>query len=128
MKLLLVLLLVIDLLVLKKLLESKEEVSPTPTANKVVYISNTPRRVVPAVRLAVVEEEEDLEELKERLKEEFRLKVIERRKAWERDYVWNKEDNIIRYRLKNGIITEEEAKTRIKYKSMSDGLFSLRAV
>lgn len=125
MKLLLVLLLVIDLLVLKKLLESKEEVSPTPTASKVVYIER-PRRVVPAV--APVEEEEDLEELKERLKEEFRLKVQADIKAWVNSYVWDKEDNLVRFKLKNGIITEEEAKNSIKYKSMSDGLFSLRAV
>lgn len=122
MKLLLVLLLVIDLLVLKKLLESKEEVSPTPTANKVVYIER-PRRVVPAVVPVEEEEEEDLEELKERLKEEFRLKIIERRKAWERQYIWNEEDNIERFRVKHGIKPVEKVNNTV-----NGGLYSLRTV
>lgn len=122
MKLLLVLLLVIDLLVLKKLLESKGELSPTPTANKVVYIDR-PRRVVPAV--VPVEDEEDLEELKERLKEELRIKFLERRKAWERDYLWNKEDNLQRFRVKNGI---EPVNNGNKNNNLDSGLFSLATV
>ena len=113
---------VIDLLVLKKLLESKEELSPTPTANKVVYIDR-PRRVVPAV--VPVEDEEDLEELKERLKEELRIKFLERRKAWERDYLWNKEDNLQRFRVKNGI---EPVNNGNKNNNLDSGLFSLATV
>ena len=116
MKLICILLLVIDLLVLKKLLEG---ISPTPTANKVVYIKERPRRVVPAV--VPVEEEEDLEELKERLKEEFRLKVQADIKAWVNSYVWDTEANIERFRIKHGIKPVEQVNN-----TDNGGLFSLR--
>ena len=109
---------ILDVLVVWKLLNTP---TPTPTANKVVYIDR-PRRVVPAV---VPVEEEDLEELKERLKEELRIKFLERRKAWERDYFWNKEDNLQRCRVKNGIEPVNNGK---KYNSLDSGLFSLATV
>lgn len=123
MRLLSLVLIVLDLIVLWKLLDVKEEGKPSPTACKVVNIEERPRRVVPAEVLAVEEEEVDLEEIKEA----FRLKVIRRRKAWERKYIWNEEDNLYKYRLKHGIISEDmEDNNTIE--DFNRGLFSLTAL
>ena len=119
MRLLSLLLIVLDLIVLWKLL-IEEERKPSPTACKVVNIEERPRRVVPAEVLAVEEEEVDLEEIKEA----FRLKVIERRKAWERDYIWNEEDNLRNFRLKHGIPVEDIVDTNT-IEEHDRGLFSL---
>lgn len=122
MRLLSLLLIVLDLIVLWKLLDVKEEGKPSPTACKVVNIEERPRRVVPAEVLAVEEEEVDLEEIKEAL----RIKFIERRKAWERDYIWNKEDNLRNFRLKHGIPVEGIVDTNT-IEEHDRGLFSLTA-
>lgn len=120
MRLLSLVLIVLDLIVLWKLLDVKEEGKPSPTACTVVNIEERPRRVKP---IAVEEEEVDLEEIKEA----FRLKVIRRRKAWEREYIWNEEDNLYRYRLKHGIISEDmEDNNTIE--DFNRGLFSLTAL
>lgn len=122
MRLLSLVLIVLDLIVLWKLLDVKEEGKPSPTACKVVNIEERPRRVVPAEVLAVEEEEVDLEEIKEAL----RIKFIERRKAWERDYIWNKEDNLRNFRLKHGIPVEDIVDTNT-IEEHDRGLFSLTA-
>lgn len=121
MKLVSILLILIDILVLWKLLNTKDTPTPTKAVDNVVYIQSRPRRVVPAEILAV--EEVDLEELKE----ELRIKFLERRKAWERDFIWNNEDNLRKFRVKHGIPVEDLDHTK-GIKSFEEGLFSLTAI
>lgn len=115
------LLLVLDLLVLWKLLDVKE--TAIPTARKVVSIdSNLDVKEYTPVRI-FQEEEETFEEMKEA----FRLKIIERRKAWIESEIFNTEDNLRKFQLKNGIITEEYVYISNK-SNFNNGLFSLRTV
>lgn len=122
MKLVSILLILVDILVLWKLLNTKDTPTPTKAVDNVVYIQSRPRRVVPAV-VPVEEEEVDLEEIKEAL----RIKFRERRKAWERDFIWNNEDNLRKFRVKHGIPVEGLEHNK-GIKSFEEGLFSLTAI
>lgn len=117
MELICILFIMIDLLLLRKLLEGK---NPKPAVSYTVQIQERPRRVVYPVN---VEEEPSLEELGE----ELRIKFKERLKDWEEGFLWNKEDNLRRFRLKNGITLEGLSNTNNR-NNLEEGLFSLKVV
>lgn len=123
MKLICILFIMIDLLLLYKTLNHKEgthKEEPTPPTYSVTFTQDRPRRVYMGY---INEEEPSLEELGE----ELRIKFKERLKDWEEGYLWNKEDNLRRFRLKNGITLEGLGNTNNR-NNLEEGLFSLKVV
>ena len=112
MELICILFIMIDLLLLRKLLEGK---NLKPAVSYTVQIQERPRRVVYPVN---VEEEPSLEELGE----ELRIKFKERLKDWEDGFLWNEEANLSRFRVKKGIKLDYVANNT----NTEGSLFSLR--
>ena len=116
-----ILLIVINIIVVRELLKEStvqaEETRP-------IHISTRLNRDLNFKELLEGVEDtprESEEELRKRLKEEFRLKIEAERKAWIREYVWNEEDNLLKFQVKYGIIADN---SEVKF---NEGLFSLRS-
>lgn len=124
MKLLMLVIIILDLMLLYKLLDVKEEE---------VVVTNRPRRKEEFINRIVIqefpkawEEEDQVVYDVEVIKAELKAKFLERAREWENSYLWNEEQNLERFRAKHGIF-----KDRIDYninEEFTSGLFSLATV